>query len=167
MLTDFLVYILPLRTVIGLRLAAAQKIALLLVFSLGLLVVLAGCMRTYYIHHVVEETYDATWSGFYLWIWTAVKVNLGVICGSIPTLRPLFGGWGGSKKSTGPAASLPRITELRNEGAQYGRSATSASEKGMDGVSQPDEMRRWPTSNGYREIGAQGSVIEMRTWLAK
>lgn len=39
---------------------------------------------------VEEETYDVTWEGFYLWIWAAVEVNLGVICGCVPALRPLF-----------------------------------------------------------------------------
>ena len=36
------------------------------------------------------ETYDITWEGFNLWIWAAVEVNLGVICGCVPVLRPLF-----------------------------------------------------------------------------
>lgn len=36
------------------------------------------------------ETYDVTWEGFSLWIWAAVEVNLGVICGCVPALRPLI-----------------------------------------------------------------------------
>lgn len=40
-------------------------------------------------HKVVYDTYDVTWDGFDLWIWTAVEVNLGVICGCVPSLKPL------------------------------------------------------------------------------
>lgn len=89
-LTDLLIYILPLPTLHALNLPRRQRIALLLVFSLGFVVVLAGCMRLYWVAEVVNNTYDVTWDGFVMWIWTAVEVNLGVICGCAPTLRPLF-----------------------------------------------------------------------------
>jgi len=67
-----------------------QRIGLIALFSLGFVVVIAGCMRLYWTHYVVEETFDVTWDGFDLWVWTAVEVNLGVICGCVPVLKPLF-----------------------------------------------------------------------------
>lgn len=88
--TDFVVYILPLPTLRSLNLPPRQRVALIIVFSLGFVVVFAGCMRTYWVIEVVNDTYDVTWNGFCMWIWTAVEVNLGVICGCVPTLRPLF-----------------------------------------------------------------------------
>jgi hypothetical protein len=89
-LTDFLVFVLPLPTLYQLRLPDAQRIVLLVLFSFGVVVVVASCMRTYYVWHVVVETWDVTWEGFPLWIWTAVEVNLGVIAGSVPVLKPLL-----------------------------------------------------------------------------
>lgn len=89
-LMDLLIYFLPLPTLHALNLPRRQRIALLLVFSLGFVVVLAGSMRLYWVAEVVNNTYDVTWDGFVMWIWTAVEVNLGVICGCAPTLRPLF-----------------------------------------------------------------------------
>jgi hypothetical protein len=74
----------------SLRLPAFQRAVLLGVFSLGFIVVLAGCFRAYWVYEVVTQTYDVTWHGYMLWIWTAVEVNSGVICGCVPTLRPLF-----------------------------------------------------------------------------
>jgi hypothetical protein len=88
-LTDFMVFILPLPTLYALRLPAAQRIVLLVLFSFGVVVVLASAMRTYYVWHVVVQTWDVTWEGFPLWIWTAVEVNLGVIAGCVPSLKPL------------------------------------------------------------------------------
>lgn len=88
-LTDFIVYILPMPTFYNLKLPMGQRIALMVLFSFGLVVVVAGCIRMYWVHHVVEETYDVTWEGYDLWIWTAVEVNLGVICGCVPVLKAL------------------------------------------------------------------------------
>lgn len=127
-ITDFIVYVLPLPTLIGVRLPTFQRMVLLGVFSLGFVVVLAGCFRTYWIYEVVIRTYDVTWHGYTLWIWVAVEVNSGVICGCVPTLRPLFqtqrktssgGGTGGN--SRGRTQSLPQqgtadVTRSRNSG---------------------------------------------------
>jgi hypothetical protein len=89
-ITDFMVYVLPLPTLRSLNLPKRQRVALIIVFSLGFVVVFAGCMRTYWVVEVVNDTYDVTWNGFCMWFWVAVEVNLGVICGCVPTLRPLF-----------------------------------------------------------------------------
>ncbi|KAH8879185.1 hypothetical protein GQ53DRAFT_855095 [Thozetella sp. PMI_491] len=89
-ITDFIVFVLPLPTLYQLRLPMTQRLALIVLFGMGVVVVIASAMRAYWVHHVVEETYDVTWEGFDLWIWTAVEVNLGVIAGCIPVLKPLF-----------------------------------------------------------------------------
>lgn len=88
--TDMVIYILPIPTLRGLNLPRRQRCAVVIVFSLGFVVVLAGSVRLYWVAEVVNNTYDVTWSGFCMWIWTAVEVNLGVMCGCAPTLRPLF-----------------------------------------------------------------------------
>lgn len=89
-LTDFIVYILPMWTLWKLQLPTTQRISLMVLFGFGGIVVVAGCLRTYWVHYVELETYDITWEGFYLWVWAAVEVNLGVICGCAPVLKPLL-----------------------------------------------------------------------------
>jgi hypothetical protein len=88
--TDFLVYVLPMPTLWHVKIPFVQRVSLMILFGFGALVVVAGCMRTYWVYVVVYETYDVTWEGFQLWIWTAVEVNLGVICGCVPSLRPVL-----------------------------------------------------------------------------
>jgi len=34
-------------------------------------------------------TYDVTWDGYSVWIWTCVECDLAIICTSVPCLRPL------------------------------------------------------------------------------
>jgi hypothetical protein len=88
--TDFLVCILPMPVLYRTQLPTRQRIGLISLFALGLFVCIAGIMRTYYAHFVVYETYDVSWEGYNLWIWVALETDLGVIGGSIPSLKPLF-----------------------------------------------------------------------------
>ncbi|WDK12808.1 hypothetical protein CGRA01v4_04089 [Colletotrichum graminicola] len=87
---DVIVYMIPIPTLVRLKLPAAQRLVLIFLFSLGTVVVVAGAMRTYWVHHVGMQTYDVTWEGFELWIWTALEANLDVVCGCVPVLRPLL-----------------------------------------------------------------------------
>jgi len=64
---DVLVYILPMMTLARLKLPLSQRIALMVVFGFGAVVVVAACMRLYYVYQTVYMTYDVTWEGYYLW----------------------------------------------------------------------------------------------------
>ena len=88
--TDFMIYVLPMPTLFHLRLPSSQRIGLMILFGVGGVIVIAGSFRAYWIHYVLYDTYDVTWEGFQIWIWTAVETNVGVICGCIPALKPLL-----------------------------------------------------------------------------
>ncbi|KDN65621.1 hypothetical protein CSUB01_03153 [Colletotrichum sublineola] len=108
--TDIVVYILPIPTLFRLRLAATQRVVLIFLFSLGTVVVVAGVMRTYWIYYVEEKTYDVTWEGFDLWIWTALEVNLAVVCGCVPVLRRLLPlTWGNKSPKLADMTAPPTI----------------------------------------------------------
>jgi hypothetical protein len=66
-----------------------QKIALNLIFSLGLLVVAAGSVRTYYLEELGHSV-DLTWTGYDVLIWAQLETQLSLICASAPALRVLF-----------------------------------------------------------------------------
>lgn len=88
--TDFMIYALPIPTLYTLSLPWSQRIGLVILFSVGGVIVVASSFRAYWIHSTLYETYDATWEGFNVWIWTAIETNVGVICGCIPALKPLL-----------------------------------------------------------------------------
>jgi hypothetical protein len=104
-LLNALVFYLPWPTLYSLPLPRFQKIGLSGIFALGLVVILTGCMRAYWAQYIADTTYDVTWHGFHLWAWTAVEVNLGIICGCIPFLQALLLGDDG----------LPRGRRLKYE----------------------------------------------------
>ncbi|KAF2869654.1 hypothetical protein BDV95DRAFT_608491 [Massariosphaeria phaeospora] len=88
--TDFMIYALPIPTLFSLNLPMSQRIGLAVLFSVGGVIVVAGSFRAYWVHFVLFRTYDVTWEGFQIWVWTAVETNVGVICGCIPALKPLL-----------------------------------------------------------------------------
>lgn len=67
-----------------------QRVGLVILFSVGGVIVVAGSFRAYWVHYVLYETYDATWYGYEIWLWTAIETNVGVMCGCIPALKPLL-----------------------------------------------------------------------------
>jgi hypothetical protein len=92
-ITDFLVYILPLPIIWTVVMPRRQRLGLLSVSICGLFVCVCGIMRTYYIHVINYETYDFTWEGYNFWVWSSLALNFGLLGGSIPSLKPiLFGG---------------------------------------------------------------------------
>ncbi|KAI5457151.1 hypothetical protein BGZ63DRAFT_366137 [Mariannaea sp. PMI_226] len=140
---DLIVVALPLPTLLTLNLPRFERAILAVLFSLGIVVVVAACMRTYWSHYVTVETYDVTWQGFYLWIWTAVEANLGVICGNIPALRPLFKGWYRSFSSSYYINSKGSHHRSRARGASNASKSARWSEnmmQGNKGIKVPDDQ---------------------------
>jgi hypothetical protein len=86
----------------------AQKIALNIIFSLGLLVVAASGVRTYYLMSklsphafqsppctdgaelVTGHDSDVSWNIFDLIVWAQLELQLGIMCAAAPSLRVFF-----------------------------------------------------------------------------
>ncbi|KAK0620659.1 hypothetical protein B0T14DRAFT_235355 [Immersiella caudata] len=165
-MADFAVWVLPLPTLLKARLPSSQRIALIVLFSCGLFVVFGAIMRTYYIWVVVEETYDVTWEGFHMWMWTAVEVHLGLICGCIPTLKALVSSYASEKRRVSKpvllgdsAKSLSGGNEDVVEGGKWSQIRGSASRN--DGKTEDLEMS--PTSARSEAVGSDYSAETKNT----
>ncbi|KAI8717541.1 hypothetical protein NCS52_00830300 [Fusarium sp. LHS14.1] len=179
--TDLLVCAIPLPTLFKLKLPLSQRIALIVVFSLGLVVVFAASMRAYWTHYVTDETYDVTWEGFYLWIWTAVEANLGVICGSVPALRPLFRSMFRSKSSsyykTGshaypPGTAQGGVVTVITSPKKASRTWTDNLQRGSKGVRIQDdhidiEAGTFSGGKRHKDTDSGASTLEMDTWPSR
>jgi hypothetical protein len=89
-----------------LRMPVRQRLAVGILFGLGIIVTGAGIVRTWYIYRSLFNEYDQTWYAYPLWIAAAIEIDLGVvshsishpnhtlmwlqICASAPVLRPLL-----------------------------------------------------------------------------
>ncbi|KAK6530975.1 hypothetical protein TWF281_007803 [Arthrobotrys megalospora] len=85
---DSWLWIMPLPVVWRVHLPMRQRVGLVGVFALGFFVCIAGALRLYYVAKTAYS-YDKTWDGFSAWIWTALESDVGIICASLPALKPL------------------------------------------------------------------------------
>ncbi|PYI09979.1 integral membrane protein [Aspergillus sclerotiicarbonarius CBS 121057] len=89
--TDFLCTILPMPLIWNLKLPARQRLAVISIFGLGIVVNIAGSVRTVYVWKSMMNSYDTTWMGWPILLAGSIEINLAMICASAPALRPLIG----------------------------------------------------------------------------
>lgn len=77
--TDFLVTALPMPLIWSLKLPARQRLAVISIFGLGIIVNVAGSVRTVYVWKSMVVGYDTTWVGWPVLIAAAVEINLGLV----------------------------------------------------------------------------------------
>ncbi|KAH6840706.1 major facilitator superfamily domain-containing protein [Chaetomium sp. MPI-CAGE-AT-0009] len=102
--TDLAILALPIPVLTGMRLPQRQKTILVMTFGLGIFVTIVDVIRIYYlqraIDHVPTTSSDPmgtfgrspgfSWNASLSLMWSAVEVNVGIICACIPTLKPLI-----------------------------------------------------------------------------
>lgn len=87
--SDFYSVLLPMAMTRHFDIDRRKKIALNAVFSLGLLVVAAGAIRTYFLTKLGYD-YDITWLGYDVFVWATLELQLAIMCACAPALRVLF-----------------------------------------------------------------------------
>ncbi|KAE9986453.1 hypothetical protein EG328_005679 [Venturia inaequalis] len=88
-ISDLLIFLWPARTLWGMRLPAQQKFGLVFVFSIGVIVCIAGVVRLWYLTYYFKN-YDLFYNGAMVFILAGVETNLSIICGSLPGCKPLL-----------------------------------------------------------------------------
>lgn len=101
--TDLAILCLPLPVLTSMRLPQRQKNILIFTFGLGIFATIVDIVRIYYLqqasaastsfrrsHVELENASDFYWNASLALMWSAVEVNVGMICACIPTLKPLI-----------------------------------------------------------------------------
>ncbi|KAH7324514.1 major facilitator superfamily domain-containing protein [Stachybotrys elegans] len=104
-ITDLAILAMPIPVLTGMRLPIRQKIILVFTFSLGVMVTVLDVVRIFYLQQAITHVptgsstdpesrfggqADFAWNASLSFMWSAVEVNVGMICACIPTLKPLF-----------------------------------------------------------------------------
>jgi hypothetical protein len=99
-ITDLAILVLPIPVLTGMRLPQRQKTILVLTFALGIFVTIVDVVRIYYLqqasldqfhsHRQLGTGSDFAWTASIAFMWSAVEVNISIICACIPTLKPLI-----------------------------------------------------------------------------
>lgn len=98
-ITDLLILILPMPVLTSLRLPKKQKVILIAVFAVGGLTSIVGIIRIYFFErglakehiHVglATDSHVHSWNGAISFMWSSVEINAGIICASVPMIKPL------------------------------------------------------------------------------
>ena len=89
-ITDILLILTPLPAIWALRLELRQKISLSGIFLLGIFVTAVSITRLVVLVNLDITSQDVTWVFRMPQIWTCVELNIAVVCGCLPQLRPLL-----------------------------------------------------------------------------
>ncbi|KAK7517506.1 hypothetical protein IWZ03DRAFT_173593 [Phyllosticta citriasiana] len=88
-LSDLFIFLWPSRFVLGLRLPREKRIGLIILFTLGIMVSVAGVYRLWYFSKFFRSA-DIFWTGVHNYTITSIETTLGVICGCLPCCHPLL-----------------------------------------------------------------------------
>lgn len=100
-LTDFIfAVVIPIPMLWKLNVNRRQRWSLIGILGLGIFACVAACVKSAYLLNYGAKT-DPLWQTRNITIWNVAELNVGIIAGSLPTLRPLFPGFlGGTNTSS-------------------------------------------------------------------
>ncbi|KAF9881889.1 integral membrane protein [Colletotrichum karsti] len=86
---DFLILLLPIPVVMPLQMARRQKASIILLFGTGAFVVGVAIRRTIPFPQLLSSP-DYSWDAADVFVWCFIEINAGMICASVPALKPFF-----------------------------------------------------------------------------
>ncbi|KAE8148625.1 hypothetical protein BDV25DRAFT_141583 [Aspergillus avenaceus] len=111
-ITDIIVYILPIIMLWRIRITKRQRYALYCIFGLGIFSILAGCVRFSFVRRISNQPEDPFQDLGPALNWCCVEVYFGIFCGSAPALSVILKTyvphWLGSVESQAHNSRPPR-----------------------------------------------------------
>ncbi|KAM7194056.1 hypothetical protein V8F20_008152 [Naviculisporaceae sp. PSN 640] len=146
--TDVIVFLLPLPVIKSLNLRKPQKILLLGIFGLGFFTCAISIIRIQYL----KLSPDTTWDNVNSSCWSISELCSGIVCCCLPTLRPLLSRLVPALQSRGAAS-----------GYVYDAKGQSSSSGGTGGGSKGNNKRRSRAAVMYPEdVELQATESEER-----
>ncbi|KAJ5263816.1 hypothetical protein N7478_011421 [Penicillium angulare] len=143
---DFLILIVPIPIVWGLKMRTAQKVMVSLVLFLGCFVFAASIVRIHYLTKVQGAgSVDITWTMAPVCLWSTIEPCLSIISASLPTIQPIVQ-WALKvehnmylRKHMPIKRSRASILGLRKSGSSIGTERTSVRGSPMRGLGKEDD----------------------------
>lgn len=103
-LSDVVILLLPMPMLRSVQMRRNKRLALIGIFSVGAIAVIASAARIYALSLWSAEGADVPYEGANILIWSQIEINVAIISASIPSLKPLFNRtFGGSTGRYGAA----------------------------------------------------------------
>jgi hypothetical protein len=87
--SDIVILVLPIPVLWGLQMHRNKRLALIGIFSVGGVAVVASCVRVQALYKW-STSIDVPYNGAYILLWSQIEINVAIISASIPSLKPLF-----------------------------------------------------------------------------
>ncbi|KAF6805543.1 integral membrane protein [Colletotrichum sojae] len=143
---DVIILVLPMRIVIPLQMARRQKASVILLFATGAFVCAAAIKRIIILPPLLT-TPDYSWDVAEQFNWSFLEANAGIVCASVPGLKPFFVRYLPSfisSRITGSAShntakkSLPYSTVIENNKRRRNMQSESYELQSQDDASDRD-----------------------------
>ncbi|PVH91383.1 hypothetical protein DM02DRAFT_477740, partial [Periconia macrospinosa] len=85
--TDVLIMGMPIPTLLSLRVPMSKRLALIGIFSVGIMAIVASCVRMWVMALWAESPQNSARFGTDLLLWGQVETNAGIVSASVPFLR--------------------------------------------------------------------------------
>ncbi|PLB38405.1 uncharacterized protein BDW47DRAFT_131604 [Aspergillus candidus] len=148
--TDLLTVILPMPALAQLHLARRQRLALIVIFALGLFVVATSSLRLWQVIEFVRGV-DTTKEGSSATNWSFIESSVAIICASLPPLRPLIA-------RLFPLATSEQQPETSNQGDTQTDKNTTSKRDGQPPTYDP--TRSFTNTNTSYSASATGNCPE-------
>lgn len=181
--TDFLVYLWPAKYLWRIQLPLRQRIGLVFVFTCGLVVCIAGVIRLVYLNRYFTNI-DLFWDAALTTSISIVEVNIGIVCGCLPCVKPLltkllpsiFNTGGRTSRTTrsGPTSVVQgpsyRFRDLSTKYADKGGSTSALREERLENVDEESDGNSTHSSTKpvlEYQAGAETGVRDKSTLPAR
>ncbi|PYH97523.1 integral membrane PTH11-like protein [Aspergillus ellipticus CBS 707.79] len=116
MITDIVIFALPIGVIVRLRTSLENKIALCVIFSIGFITCGISAARLAFVF--AQSSSDITWDGVDLGVLSAFESFGGILCANLPIIYRIFKQ--AAQKVSSGGSSAPKTTRV-----QYGRESTN------------------------------------------
>ncbi|KAK3900077.1 hypothetical protein C8A05DRAFT_17579 [Staphylotrichum tortipilum] len=158
MVTDFLIFLLPMPVVWTIKLPRRQKLILSAVFGFGFIVCFISILRLLQLLHAQTDP-DFTYAAAFLSYLTAVEINGAIVCACVMTLKPLLSRFWprflGSLGSSRSRSGYPHHQYRGRNGAAGGKNNRRASDTLVGG---PPTIGSLPSKRQLQWKGAVGAL---------
>ncbi|KAF2714561.1 integral membrane protein [Pleomassaria siparia CBS 279.74] len=88
-LADIWILALPIKTLMSIQRPKGEKIALIVIFSLGVFSCIASIVRLHSIR-IYTESKDPFYDSVPINVWSMIEINIGILCASMPAVKAIF-----------------------------------------------------------------------------
>ena len=106
--SDIVILLLPIPMLLGLQVPRRQRVAVIGIFSIGLMAIIASAVRVHVMRMWAISPVNSTIYGNSLLLWGQVEANSGIISASVPFMRLLF-----RRGNEGTNRGLRRVQEIQ------------------------------------------------------